>query len=103
MKLKKGDKVKVMLGKDRGKTGTIDRVFNKEGLVLVSGVNLYKRHLKPRSEQDQSSGGIVDKVRPLNLAKVALICPQCGKITRVGFLLGKGMKVRICKICKAEI
>jgi len=103
MKLRKGDKVKVMAGKDRGKTGTIDRVFKKEGLVLVSGINLYKKHLKPRSTQDQSSGGIVDKARPLNLAKVALICPKCEKITRVGFLLGKGTKVRICKICKAEI
>ena len=103
MKLKKGDKVKVMLGKDRGKTGTVDRVFRKESLVLVSGINLYKRHLKPRREKDQNSGGIVDKARPLNSAKVALICPKCGKITRVGFLLSKGTKVRICRICKAEI
>lgn len=103
MKIKKGDKVKVMLGKDRGKTGTVERVFQKKGTVLVSGVNLYKRHLKPRSEQDESTGGIIDKVRPLAIAKVALICPKCGKITRVGYSLAQGEKKRLCRACKAEI
>ncbi len=103
MKLKKGDKVKIMLGKDRGKTGTIDRVFRKKDEVLVGGVNLYKKHLKPRSEQDKSSGGIIDKTRPLAVAKVALICPKCGKITRSAFSLNKGEKSRICRVCKAEI
>ncbi len=103
MKLRKGDKVKVLLGKDRGKTGTIDRVWDKKGEVLVGGVNLYKRHLKPRSEQDKSTGGIVDKTRPLAASKVALICPKCGKITRPAFSLDQGVKRRLCRVCKAEI
>jgi large subunit ribosomal protein L24 len=103
MKIKKGDKVKVLLGKDRGKTGTVDCVFEKEGLVLVSGVNIYKKHAKPKSEGD-NTGGIIDKVRPMLASKVQLICGKCGKITRVGFSLDKsGNKERVCLKCKAQI
>lgn len=102
MKIKKGDKVKILLGKDRGKTGTVDRVLAKEGMVLVGGVNMYKKHAKPKSEGD-NTGGIIDKVRPLPISKVQLICEKCGKITRVGFSLSKGEKERICLKCKAQI
>lgn len=92
MKIKKGDKVRVLLGKDRGKTGTVERVFVKTSMVLINGVNTYKRHTKPRKEGDQSTGGIIEKVRPLLMSKVALICPKCGKMTRS----------RICNKCKNE-
>lgn len=91
MKIKKGDKVRVLLGKDRGKIGTVERVLAKKGQVLVGGVNLYKRHTKPR--QGEGTGGIIEKIRPLAASKVALICQKCGKMTRH----------RICQNCKSEI
>ncbi|MCL4397814.1 50S ribosomal protein L24 [Patescibacteria group bacterium] len=99
MKLKKGDKVKIMAGKDRGKEGTVEKVL--DGRVAVAGVNIYKRHSKPRSEGQK--GGIVDFARPLPIANVALICPKCKQITRVGFKVTEKEKVRICRKCEQEI
>lgn len=103
MKIKKGDTVKILLGKDRGKTGKVERVFIKENKVLVGGINLYKRHLKPRSEGEQKQGGIVSIGRPILVSKVALICPKCKVETRVGYQVDSGGKVRICRKCQAII
>ena len=101
MKLKRGDIVKVTAGKDKGRTGKIEKVLPKPNKVVVAGVNLYKRHLKPRGES--KPGGIVDIVKPLPVSNVALICPKCGQPTRVGFRVTKKEKVRICKKCKEVI
>lgn len=101
MKLRRGDKVKVVSGKDKGRTGKIEKVFPKKNKVLVAGVNVYKRHLKPRGEK--KPGGIVDIVKPLAVANVALICPKCGQITRVGHQLTQTEKIRICKKCQKPI
>lgn len=101
MKLRRGDKVKIVSGKDKGRTGKVEKVFPKENKVLVAGVNVYKRHLKPRGEK--KPGGIVDIVKPLPVANVALICSQCGQITRVGYQLTQGEKVRICRKCQKPI
>lgn len=101
MKLKKGDKIKVTAGKDRGKDGTIERVFLKENSVSVLGVNMYKRHLKPRAEGQK--GEIRELPRPLSVSKVALICPHCKKETKVGYKILKDKKVRICRKCEQEI
>jgi large subunit ribosomal protein L24 len=99
MKIKSGDKVKVIRGKDRGKTGKVDKVFPKKGKVLVSGVNVFRRHLKPRGEKQP--GGIVDINKPINVANVVLVCPSCNKNTKVGYLIDKkGEKTRICKKCQ---
>lgn len=103
MKIKKGDKIKIIKGKDQGKTGTVDRVFGKENQVLVSGLNLFKKHVKPQGGQKRESGGIVDISRPLAIEKVALICPKCSKPTRVGYSLAGKEKIRICKKCKSQI
>lgn len=100
-KIKKGDKVQVLQGKDQGKTGSVEAVLLKDNKVLVGKINLYKKHLKARSQGE--SGGIVDRPRPLAVSKVALICQKCGKITRVGFSMAKDSKNRICKKCKALI
>lgn len=101
MKFKKGDQVKVTAGKDRGKSGEISQVFPSKNKVLVKGVNLYKRHLKSREGVE---GGIFSIERPLPTASIAIICPTCKKPTRVGYTQPeKGQKVRICKLCKAEI
>lgn len=101
MKVKKGDKVKIMAGKDKGRDGTVDRVYKKQNKVLIPGVNVYKRHVK--KSQDNKEGGIIDIPRPLDVAKVMLICPKCKKLARVGYKIEKGKRFRICKKCKSKI
>lgn len=101
MKLKKGDKVIITTGKDKGKEGKIERLFPKEGKVLIPGINVFKRHLKRRDEKHP--GGIVEIIKPLFWSKVALLCPKCGQPTRVGYKIVAGEKLRICKKCKEEI
>lgn len=100
MKIKKGDKVKIILGKDRGKTGTVDYINVKKGRVFVGGTNLYKRHIK---KQGTTEGGIIDIPKSMNISNVSLICPGCNKITRVGFKVTDRTKIRICKKCDKEI
>ncbi|MFH0864038.1 MAG: 50S ribosomal protein L24 [Candidatus Gottesmanbacteria bacterium] len=101
MKFKTGDEVTVTIGKDRGKRGKIEAIFPKRQEVIVAGVNIYKRHLKPRGEG--KPGGIVDKTIPLSVAKIALICHKCGKPTRIGYQVdqkdGKMNKLRVCRKC----
>lgn len=100
MKIKKGDKVKILLGKDRNKEGKVMMVLAKEKKVFIEGVNLYKRHVKKMGDIE---GGIIDMPKPLNISNVALICPSCNKVTRVGYLINANTKVRVCKKCKKEI
>ena len=107
MKIKKGDKVRVIAGKDRGREGTVDQVLPKIGAVVLPGINLYKKAVRPKKEGDK--GGIVDVARPLNVSKVMLICPKCHKPTRVGYQVSdkvnnkKTVKLRICKRCQELI
>lgn len=101
MKLHKGDQIKVTIGKDKGKTGKIEKVFPRIDRVLILGVNEFKRHIKSRITGEKSE--IVTITKPLPAANVALICPKCNKLTRVGFKIEKGKKLRICRKCKKEI
>ncbi|MBI5127584.1 50S ribosomal protein L24 [Candidatus Roizmanbacteria bacterium] len=101
MKIKKGDKIRVMVGKDKGREGVVEKTYKKSKKILVQGTNLYKRHLKKNEQQPQ--GGIVDVPRPIDLSKVALICPKCGKAARVGFKVEKNKKYRVCKKCDSKI
>ena len=95
MKIKKGDKVIVITGKDKGKTGEVTKAMPKEGKVLVSGVNMVKRHTKPSQE---NAGGIVSKELPIHVSNVAIVDPTSGKATRIGKKLTKdGRKVRFAK------
>ena len=95
MKLKKGDKVVVTTGKDKGKTGEITTVLPKENKVIVAGINVAKRHTKPTQE---SAGGIVSKEMPIHVSNVAYIDPKDGKATRIGYKVEKGgRKVRVAK------
>ncbi|ABR30825.1 50S ribosomal protein L24 [Thermosipho melanesiensis] len=97
-KIKKGDTVKVLSGKDKGKTGEVVTVIPKEDKVVVRGVNIVKRHQRPNAQMRQ--GGIIEKEAPIYVCKVALVCPSCGQATRVGFrFLDDGRKVRYCKKC----
>lgn len=99
-KILKGDEVRVMLGKDRGKSGKIERVLAKEGKVFVAGANVSKRHLR---KQGQIEGGILDIVKPIDISNVSLVCPECKKTTRVGIRVEGDTKMRICKKCGKEI
>ena len=101
MKLKKGDLVKIIKGKDKGKEGKIEKTFPKVDKVLINNVNQFKRHLKARSQNQPSE--IVTLTKPLPVTNVSLICPKCHLLTRVGYSEEKNKKTRICKKCKAEI
>lgn len=101
MKIHKGDEVKIVLGKDKGKTGKVEKIMPKADMVVVTGMNQYKRHMKARS-QNQSSE-IVTITKPLDVAKVRVVCPKCHAITRVGYRREKDKKVRICRKCEQTI
>ncbi len=100
MKIKKGDKVKVLLGKDSGKMGEVKLVLGKKKRVFVEGVNLYKRHVK---KTEGMEGGIIDLPKSMNVSNVMLVCPNCNKPTRVGFKITGKEKIRICKKCGKEV
>jgi large subunit ribosomal protein L24 len=101
MNIKKGDTVKILAGKDSGKTGKILAVDIKKGKVLVEGANMYKKHNKPKRQDEK--GSVVNVSRFINASNVLLICPRCGQSTRVGHKIEGGKKLRICKKCKSTI
>lgn len=98
MKIKKGDVVLVVKGKDKGKKGKVLRTFPKEMKILVEGVNLVKKHQRPKREGEK--GQIIQIAKPIFTSKVKLICPKCSKPTRVGFKIEGKKKFRFCKKCK---
>jgi large subunit ribosomal protein L24 len=101
MKIQKGDKVEILLGRDKGRSGEVLRVFPKSEELIVKGLNLFKKHLKPSQGQ---KGGIIEKEGPLKASKVMLICPNCGKKVRIAYQIDKnGDKSRICRKCKSII
>ncbi len=101
MKFKKGDEIIVTIGKDKGRKGKIDAVMPAVNKVVVTGMNIYKRHTKRRD--DKHPGGIIEKPRPLDAGKIAFVCPKCGKQTRIGYIVSAGEKYRVCKKCEAKI
>ena len=103
LKFKVGDKVLVTSGKDRGREGKVERIFPKEGSVLIPGMNIYKKHVKASAVKKGQKGGIFEVPRPLPFSKMALVCTKCKKATRVGFRVLGNEKVRVCKKCGREI
>jgi large subunit ribosomal protein L24 len=101
MKLKKADKVVMLAGRDKGKTGEVARVFPATGQVIVEGLNVVKRHTKPSNKIPK--GGILEIAKPIQAGKVALICPSCKKPTRIGYDVTGKNKERICRKCKAMV
>lgn len=96
--VKKGDKVLILSGKDKNKTGKVLEVMPRAGKVIVEGVNVVKRHQRPT--RDNPQGGIMEKEGPIYSAKVMLVCPRCNKPARIGHkFLADGEKVRYCKNC----
>ena len=101
MKLKQGDNVIVLSGNDKGKTGEVLEVIPKTQKVIVKGVNVRKKHVKPRKAGEE--GGIIASEFPVYSSKVNVVCPKCGKTTRIGYKVEGDKKVRICKKCGAEL
>lgn len=108
MHVKKGDEVLVIAGKDKGKRGKIKEALPREGRVIVEGINIVKRHMKPRGPR--KPGGIIDMEAPLHASNVMVICPSCSRASRTGkrFLeeldhKGRPRKARFCKACDAVI
>ncbi len=101
MKLRQGDKVIVVTGKDAGKESRVARVYPERGKVLVEGVNTAKRHTKPRGATMQ--GGIIDKDMPIDASNVMIVCEKCGP-TRIGHRFDSaGAKHRVCRKCGADL
>lgn len=101
MKIKKGDVIKMLAGKDSGKTGKVLRSYPAIGKIVVEGLNKLKKHKKPRREGEK--GQIVEIPRKISVSNAILVCPKCGKTTRIGYKVTGGNKSRICKKCQTEI
>lgn len=102
MKIRKGDRVVVLTGKDAGVVGLVERAIPRQGKVIVEGVNVVSRHQAPTRQVQQ--GGIIDKTMPIDVSNVAIVSPTDGKPTKVGYrFTPDGQKVRICKRTKADL
>jgi large subunit ribosomal protein L24 len=101
VRIKKGDRVQVLSGKDRGKVAEVMRVIPTQNRVIVDGVNVAKRHTRPRRATMQ--GGIIDKDMPIDASSVAVVCSHCGR-TRIGVRFDEqGRKVRVCRKCGGDL
>src|SRR5689334_25401336 len=101
--IRKNDNVLVITGKDRGKRGRVLRVLPDKNRLIVEGVNMIKRHTRPNPQRN-IKGGIVEREAALHASNVQLVCPECGKMTRIGRkVLGDGRKVRICRKCEGVV
>lgn len=99
MKILKGDKVKVLIGKDKGREGEVVKAMPKKDKIVIKGLNIFKKHVKPSQGRP---GSIIEKERAMTVSKVALICPNCKKTVRVAYSIDKsGEKSRICRKCKS--
>ena len=101
MKIKKGDTVQVLSGNDKDKKGEVLEIMPKDDKVIVKGVNIRKKHVKPRRQGEE--GGIIEVECPVPSAKLNVVCPKCNKPTRIGYNVKDDKKVRICKKCGAEL
>ena len=100
--VKKGDNVLVIAGKDKGKSGKVLTAIPADNAVIVSDINIVSKHKKPRNAQDK--GGIIKKENKIDASNVQIICPECGKATRIAHAVDeKGKKFRQCKKCKASL
>jgi large subunit ribosomal protein L24 len=101
--IRRNDNVVVITGKDRGKRGRVLKVDAAKNRLIVEGVNFIKRHTKP-NPQRQIKGGVVEREASLHASNVQIVCPDCGKPTRLGRkILGDGRKVRICRKCEGVV
>ncbi|RIK11476.1 MAG: 50S ribosomal protein L24 [Acidobacteria bacterium] len=100
MKIRKGDKVRVVTGKDRGAEGHVMRALPRENKVIVEGVNMAKKHQRPTRTTMQ--GGVIDKDMPIHVSNVMILCSNCGPV-RIGYQMTDVGKIRVCRKCGDEI
>lgn len=98
MKIKKGDNVKIIVGKDKNKTGKVLKVLPDKNKLLLEGLNLYKKHVRPKTQEEK--GQTVSVPRPIDASNVMLVCSSCDKAVRVGYRTEDGNKIRFCKKCR---
>ena len=101
MKIKKGDNVLVIAGKDRGKKGKVLRALPREARIVVEGANIRKKHV--RAKRAGQKGQMVEMPGVFSVSNVKLLCPKCGKAIRIGYKVEGGKKVRVCKKCNTEV
>lgn len=102
LKVKKNDKVRVISGKDKGKTGKVLRIEPDKNKIYIERINIIKKHTRKKGQNQP--GGIISKEGPIHLSNIRVICPNCGKLSRVGFeIKDSGEKVRICRKCGQQI
>jgi len=101
MKIKKGDTVLIITGKDKGKQGTVSRAMPQDNKVIVEGLNIVKKHVRPQGQTRQ--GGVIEKAMPIHVSNTMLICTECGEPTRVALdrrPMGSDQKLRPVRVCK---
>ena len=104
MKIKKGDKIIVEAGKDKGKTGVVTKLVKDSDKVVVEKINIVKKHVKPQGKgSERIGGGIISMEAPISASNVMIVCPSCNKATRVLIRKEKGAKTRVCKKCQKTI
>jgi len=102
LRIKKGDIVKVISGNDKGKTGKVIKVFPGLGKIMVEGVGIRKKHVRPKRQGQK--GEVVRMPAPFSVSRVMTLCPKCGKLVRLGCAInGPGQKIRVCRKCGGEI
>lgn len=101
MRIRKGDTVQVLSGNDKGTTGEVLEIIPKAGKIVVKGVNIRKKHVKPRKQGEE--GGIISVECAIPSSKVNVVCSKCGKATKIGYEMKKDQKVRVCKKCGSEL
>lgn len=101
MKLRKGDNVIVLSGNDKGKTGEVLEIIPSTQKIIVKGINIRKKHVKPRKQGEE--GGIIPVECAIFSAKVNVVCPKCNKPTKIKYEMDKDKKVRVCKKCGAKL
>ena len=101
MNIKKGDTVKLLAGKDRGKTGKVLKADSKSQKLIIEGVNLYKKHMRPKRQGEK--GEVIQISRPIEVSNLMLVCPNCKQPTRISFRFEENNKFRYCKKCQSRI
>lgn len=96
-KIRKNDTVEILAGKDKGKRGTISKILPKKNAVVVNGINIVKKTMKRKSQQD--AGGITEVEAPLDISNVGIVCKKCGRPVRIGYKIDADKKVRVCRKC----
>lgn len=101
MKIKKNDNVAMITGKDKGKTGIVERVFPKDDKLVIKGIAIAKKHIKPSKKAPQ--GGIIEINQKVDVSNVMIVCPSCGKLTKIAYKISEKGKTRICKKCNQSL